>query len=141
MFKRIQYRRSVLICSGLIICTLLFVTCIDQDAKRAKASSSLNFNQFSGSVVCANCHKNIYESHIHTAHFLTTRPASEKYIIGSFAEGKHSIACGADMIVLMEKRDSGCYQVGYYQGVERIAKRFDIVVGSGSKGQTYITSF
>jgi hypothetical protein len=43
------------------------------------------------------------------------------------------------MEVFMERRDSGFYQVGYYQGVERIAKRFDLVVGSGSKGQTYIT--
>lgn len=45
------------------------------------------------------------------------------------------------MEVFMEKRDSGFYEVGYYEGVERIAKRFDIVVGSGSKGQTYITRF
>src|ERR1700730_19446678 len=141
MFKRIQYRRSYLICSGLVICVLLFVTCIDHDTKKPKAISTLNIKQFSGSIVCANCHKNIYESHIHTARFLTTRPASEKYIKGSFEEGKNRFAYGVDMIVLMEKRDSGFYQVGYYQGVERIAKRFDIVVGSGSKGQTYITSF
>ena len=41
----------------------------------------------------------------------------------------------------MEKRDSGFYEVGYKDGAERIAKRIDIVVGSGSKGQTYITRY
>ncbi len=44
-------------------------------------------------------------------------------------------------MVVMEKRDSGFYQVGYYKGSEKVAGRFDIVVGSGSKGQTYITRF
>ena len=41
----------------------------------------------------------------------------------------------------MEKRDSGFYQVAYYKGQQRITGRFDIVVGSGSKGQTYITRY
>ena len=45
------------------------------------------------------------------------------------------------MLVVMEKHDSSFFQVGYYEGAERIRKRFDIVVGSGSKGQTYITRF
>jgi hypothetical protein len=44
------------------------------------------------------------------------------------------------MKVVMEKRDSGFYQVGYFDGVEKIARRFDIVVGSAAKGQTYIYS-
>ncbi len=41
----------------------------------------------------------------------------------------------------MEKRDSGFYQVAYYKGDPKITGRFDIVVGSGSKGQTYITRY
>src|ERR1700730_1820932 len=141
MFKIFQYRRFFLICSGLIICTFLLVRCIDKEAKHSKEISSQNYKQFSGSVKCANCHKNIYESHLHTAHYLTTRPAMAEYIKGNFEPGKNRFAYDGSMEVFMERRDSGFYQVGYYQGVERIAKRFDIVVGSGSKGQTYITSF
>jgi hypothetical protein len=139
MFKIFQYRRFFLICSGLIICTFLLVRCIDKEAKHSKEVSSQNYKQFSGSVKCANCHKNIYESHIHTAHYLTTRPALPEYIKGNFEPGKNRFAYDPSMEVFMERRDSGFYQVGYYQGLERIAKRFDLVVGSGSKGQTYIT--
>ena len=36
----------------------------------------------------------------------------------------------------MEKRDSGFYQVAYSDDVEKLARRFDIVMGSGAKGQT-----
>ena len=37
----------------------------------------------------------------------------------------------------MEKRDSGYYQVAYINDKEKLAHRFDIVFGSGRKGQTY----
>ena len=44
---------------------------------------------FAGSESCAGCHKDIYNSHIHTAHYLTTRPALQQYIKGSFETGKN----------------------------------------------------
>jgi hypothetical protein len=141
MVARIQYRRSVLICSGIILCSFLLTKCMDHEAKQSKTNSGLEYEQFAGSSVCANCHKDIYDSHIHTAHYLTTRPASAGSIKGNFEPGNNRFAYGSEMEVFMENRDSGFYQVGYYQGIERIVKRFDIVVGSGSKGQTYITRY
>ena len=108
---------------------------------KAEVPEKVDLRQFAGSESCAGCHKNIYESHIHTAHYLTTRPALQEYIKGSFEAGKNIFAYDSGRIVVMEKRDSGFYQVGYYKGSERIARRFDMVVGSGSKGQTYITRF
>lgn len=112
-----------------------------EKAGSAAAAMPVSMDQFAGSGACANCHRNIYASHIHTAHYLTTRPASGEYIKGSFTPGKNSFAYDSGRIVVMEKRDSGFYQVGYYKGAEHIARRFDIVVGSGSKGQTYITRY
>ena len=38
----------------------------------------------------------------------------------------------------MEDRDSGLFQAEYYHGVQKAAHRFDIVVGSGTRGQTYL---
>jgi len=141
MLKRIHYNRSVLICTGMILSVLLFVKCIDREANHTKTEAKVNAELFAGSEVCANCHKNIYDSHIHTAHYLTTRPASAEYIKGDFEPGKNRYAYDSDIVVVMEKRDSGFYQVGYFKGGQGIIKRFDIVVGSGSKGQTYITRF
>ena len=39
----------------------------------------------------------------------------------------------------MEKRDSGFFQVGYKNGVAIKSEKFDIVVGSGRKGQSYLS--
>ena len=148
MLKRIRFNRSVLICGGMMLCIFLFAKCMDRDAKSAKTNAGINktdttvnYEQFAGSRVCANCHQNIYNSHIHTPHYLTTRPATEEYIKGSFEPEKNRYAYDSDIVVVMEKRDSGFYQVGYYKGMPGIIKRFDIVVGSGAKGQTYITRF
>jgi hypothetical protein len=149
MFKGIHVNRSALICTGMMLCVFLFVKCIDRESKHSKTDTTasvemnarVSADQFAGSPVCASCHKDIYDSHILTPHYLTTRPASAEYIKGNFEPGKNRFAYDSDIVVAMEKRDSGFYQVGYYKGHEGIIKRFDIVVGSGSKGQTYITRF
>jgi hypothetical protein len=141
MFKTMRYRRSILVCSGIIVGILLLVRCIDHEPKIPKPVAKVSFEQFAGSEACASCHKAIYATHIHTSHYLTTRPALEQYIKGNFEPGKNRYAYDSQTVVVMEKGDSGFYQVGYYKGVEGIKKRFDIVVGSGAKGQTYITRF
>jgi hypothetical protein len=146
----IKYPRSATAIFCIGGCLLLLAQCVGNDSGKQPAPAgppgssvihndpSLTRDQFAGSESCARCHKKIYDSHIHTAHYLTTRPASEKYIKGNFHTGKNSFTYDSGMVVVMEKRDSGLFQVGYYKGVEKITKRFDIVVGSGSKGQTYI---
>lgn len=94
---------------------------------------------FAGSAVCGDCHKSIYESHINTAHFHTSEIASEKNIKGSFEPGANRFAYSTGGVVGMEKRTGGLYEVAYVRGAERASQRFDIVAGSGTKGQTYMT--
>ena len=139
--KRIaRYPRFVITIFIIVACVFFLTKCIDKEKDKAipAPTQKISFEQFAGSETCAGCHKNIYDTHIHTAHYLTTRPALEKYIKGSFEPGRNRFIYDSGMIVMMEKRDSGFYQVGYYNGIERLARRFDIVVGSASKGQTYI---
>ncbi len=116
---------------------------MDHDVKNtvtiASAKDTTGFALYAGSVVCSECHKDIYDSAIHTQHYLTTRPASAEYIKGSFEQGKNFYAYAFNIVVAMEKSDSGFFEVGYFNGVAGISKRIDIVVGSGAKGQTYIT--
>ena len=46
------------------------------DAPFKRISNQTNDeNKFAGSAACASCHKDIYESHIKTAHYLDSRPA------------------------------------------------------------------
>jgi hypothetical protein len=93
---------------------------------------------FAGSAACANCHKDISESHINTAHYLSSKPALDEYIKGSFEEGKNKFYYNQSVFVAMEKRDSDFYQVEYFKETEKKARRFDIVVGSGTKGQSFL---
>ena len=58
-------------------------------------------------------------SHVHTGHYLTSRPAIEKYIKGSFEKENTGILIILSVLLQMEKRDSGLYQVAYSNGIEK----------------------
>jgi hypothetical protein len=133
--------RVAITISGIGAGVLLLTECVSKDSEKKLPDDRMEMGLFAGSASCAGCHKTIYDSHLHTAHYLTTRPAVKEYIKGSFEEGKNIFAYDSDRVVRMEKRDSGFYQVAYFKGDEKITGRFDIVVGSGSKGQTYITRY
>lgn len=94
--------------------------------------------QFAGSATCKNCHKNIYEKHTLTAHYSTSRMADKKYILGSFAKGSNTFAYDKHNVVAMEQEDSSLYQVAYVNGIRKAAHRFDITIGSGAMGQTFL---
>ncbi len=95
-------------------------------------------NKFAGSAVCASCHKDIYESHLKTAHYLDSRPAAKKFIKGSFSAGKNKFVYNKWMEVMMQQKNDSFFQTGYVNGIEYQSEPFDIVVGSGRKGQTYL---
>ena len=98
----------------------------------------LDCKQYADST-CGKCHKKIYESYVGTAHYLTSRPGIEKYIKGSFKKGKNIFPYNRSLLLAMEKSNSGLYQVEYYNSDKKTAQRFDMVVGSGVKGQTYLS--
>lgn len=103
------------------------------------ASLKITFGQFAGSASCAGCHKDVYEKHLKTAHHLTSQPASGQTILGSFKQGQNTFGFNPANKVVMEKKDSSFYQVHYRNGEVAANGRFDVVVGSGRKGQSYLS--
>jgi Cytochrome c554 and c-prime len=94
---------------------------------------------FAGSASCKSCHKNIYESHIQTAHYRDSRSAdSKEYIKGSFDSGNNHFVYNKWMEVVLEKKDGRFWQTSYVNGTEVQREAFGIVIGSGRKGQTYL---
>ncbi len=91
-----------------------------------------------GSEACRSCHANIYDTHIQTAHYRDSRPAEEQYIKGSFAEGSNFFNYNQFMSVELRKEGDRFVQVGLVGGTEMQRAFFDIVIGSGRKGQTYL---
>jgi Cytochrome c554 and c-prime len=95
-------------------------------------------NQYVGSTACVSCHKDIVQSHLLTAHYRTSRPASATSIKGSFESGKNKFIYNRLAEVDMESKDDGFWQTEYLGGALLQSCRFDIVVGSGKNGQTYL---
>ena len=134
----IQNHRSLITITIIVLLVFLISQCVNKEEDEPGIIKNADGEQFSGSSVCANCHKNIYDTHLKTAHYLTSQPASEKFIKGSFEDTKNKFSYNYSVVVAMEKRDSGLYQVEYFRGVEKKARRFDIVIGSGTMGQSYL---
>ncbi len=98
----------------------------------------VSYAEYAGAEKCASCHKDVYDKHLKTAHNLTGQPVTEDLVAGSFANGSNSYYYSPDILVSMQKRDSGLYQVIYYKGEEKMAIRKDIVIGSGVMGQSFL---
>ncbi|MBC7851510.1 MAG: hypothetical protein H7Y31_17330 [Chitinophagaceae bacterium] len=143
MKKVIEFSRSKIIISLITLSVFFFVTCIDESPEKKEAvtipESTINRQDFAGSASCASCHKDIYQSHLTTAHALTSRLASAESIAGSFEAGQNMHSYNSNVLVAMEKRDSGFFQVEYVNGVQKRSKRFDISIGSGTMGQSFLT--
>src|SRR4051812_22950270 len=113
MKKHIKYRYSAI--TILVIISLVFVLtrCINGGKSEPGVIRNSKGQKFAGSAKCANCHKDIYDHHIKTAHYLTSRIASVDYIKGSFEPGKNSYAYDFSSVVSMEKRAGSFFQVEY----------------------------
>ena len=95
-------------------------------------------SKFIGSASCASCHKDIYDTHVKTAHYLDSRPAAGEFIKGSFDRKKNRFVYNQHMEVVMEKKKDQFFQAAYFSGNLLEREAFDIVIGSGRKGQTYL---
>jgi len=135
----IKIRRSTMVMIILVSCVFLLMKCAGNPGHKTEAGYKDNFKEFAGSAACAGCHKDIFDTHLLTEHYLSSATATETNISGSFEKGKNQFAFDGSSYVLMEKRDSGFYQVHYVNGQEQQNGRFDIVVGSGRKGQSYLS--
>lgn len=133
-----NFRRSTFTMSLIIACIFALVQCMHKESDDTTIRNS-NWGLFAGSANCAHCHKNIYDNHIKTAHYLSSRPASSKYIKGSFSLGRNKFVFTNEVEIVMESRDSSFYQVEYIDGVKKRSGRFDIVFGSGKKGQSFLS--
>lgn len=130
-------KRIIIVACLIVLSVLLLAKCIDKEEPAQNFITNANGEAFAGSQACATCHRDVYNEHLLTAHYLTTRPAEAKYIKGNFDSGKNRFSFGNGVYVLMQRRDSSFYQVKYINGMPQIYERFDIVFGSGINGQTY----
>jgi len=130
-------RRFLVIISSILSGVLLLVKCSFSDKK--SSGNTIQYSQFAGSTTCLKCHKDIYEKHLQTEHFLSSSIASIDMIKGSFEKNRNEYFFTPLSSVAMEKRGDSLYQVEYINGIEKQKGSIDIVVGSGRKGQSFLS--
>ena len=95
---------------------------------------------FVGSMTCLECHEDIYKTHIQTAHFLTSAPASKKTILGPIGSKATTIKL-QDIDIIIGKKGGDLFQQVHQRTKNLVLspQRIDVVIGSGVKGQSYLT--
>ncbi len=137
MLKNIANRRIFLIMLSFVSIVFFLCRCIQNDTKQTSHSVPA-YNQYAGSAACRSCHQDIYETHLQTFHHQTSALASEKNIKGSIEPGKNTFYFRPDLYISVEKKGDQLFQTAYQQGVEKISRPFDFVIGSGKRGQSFL---
>jgi Cytochrome c554 and c-prime len=114
-----------------------------QSDNQPQAPRQTPHREYVGDETCAACHQSQAASYHLTAHARTSTRASRDTIRGDFSPGSNTLrTANPDLYFQMEADEKGFTQTGIIrtsptQGITR-TERFDIVVGSGRKGQTYL---
>lgn len=146
MMSLLKHKRIHLVYLSIISALIVFSRCISNNTNQQKPETEktpeltkITYNQFAGSQSCAGCHAAITDNYFHTAHFYSSQTASAESIKGSFKKGENNFKYDVGKIVSLEKKQDSFYQTYYYKNKKVVSRKFDIVIGSGTKGQTYLS--
>lgn len=144
MLGKRQIRNSgVIIFIVAVITTILYIKYSQIQSEYYEPTplaTHFNGEQFVGSETCLECHADIYNSHLQTAHFKTSAEPNLQNIKGSFEEGSNTLKLKNVMFEMISDGNS-FYQKGNVFGREKLESKhkIDVFVGSGVKGQSYLT--
>ena len=136
--KDIFPHKLVIVFIIIVASVFILSQCVQSEQQEKKIIKNLKGQEYAGTQSCRNCHQAIYDSFIATRHHHESEPASEENIRGSFSKDQNIVYLDSSQKVMMEKRAGGLYQVAYINGKEERAERFDITIGTGKHGQTYL---
>lgn len=142
MVNRKKILTVYVVAFSLVLSIFLLTTCTGGRSSEQVAEPTVYLtsekNTLVGSAACSTCHREIYESYLGTTHKATSAPANRETVLGSFDPGSNVFRFRESDSVVMRDTDSGLYQFHYVNGKLLYPYRFGIVVGSGTKGQSYL---
>ena len=129
---------AILIFSAIVYYGACGMKGVEYYQPKALATHSTGDN-FVGSLTCMECHEEIYNTHINTAHYNTSAIANSDNIMGSFDAGSNMISL-PDFDLEMVDKGKTQYQIVKSKKVkdQKAVQKIDIVVGSGVKGQSFL---
>ena len=105
-------------------------------------NNSLPPKSYVGDTACHSCHQEKVDTYFRTAHHLTSQAADQNSILGKFADGENILkTSNPELFYRMEANERGHFQTavsGVPPDTTSRTERFDLVIGSGGKGQTYL---
>jgi hypothetical protein len=130
-------RRSML---GLF---LLFVPLLPAQLPDAPSAAKRTADNYAGDAACRDCHQSQFESYLTSAHHAASRLPSQGSIDGKFTPGSNILrTSNPSLFFVMSATQEGYFQTAFAKllPAETIThqERFDLVIGSGRKGQTYL---
>jgi hypothetical protein len=113
-------------------------------AQSASATNSAKTSEprYAGDALCASCHAEKVQTFHLTSHFLTSHLPSNDSILGSFAPGANVMKTSNPYLAFQMDQKGGEFFQSAIEGeapyTTTRSERFDLVIGSGGKGQTYL---
>lgn len=135
----IPYRKYHLV-TGLIVAAIFSLSVEYCSQPNNAPANGTQQKQFAGSESCARCHKEMYEQHLQSFHHLTSVPANVRTLKGDFDRANRYLI-NDHIFIAAERKGDRFYQTAYSREVPKLSRPFDIVVGSGKRGQTSIYWF
>lgn len=136
--------------NGILVFILVAIVATVYVLKQGKTESDyeviplathMNGQHYVGSESCAACHADIYRSHLETAHHSSSAQADARSVKGSLKEGSNTYSLNDSVLVEMTSSADGIFQEVLW-GRNRApigGSSMDVVIGSGTKGQSYLT--
>jgi hypothetical protein len=130
--------RNFAVLSLSLILTACFASIAAPGPKGFQAVRPLDY---AGDDKCLSCHRD-QKAFRETAHHLTSRLPADDSIAGKFGEGANILrTSNPELYYRMERTKDGFYQtavLGTPPDTASLSRRFDFVIGSARKGQTYL---
>ena len=118
------------------------MSCLAANGLAQSSNLVLKASGYVGDEACRACHQDQTTNYHRTAHYITSQPASANSILGKFAPGSNILrTADTNLIFEMQATEAGHFQKAVRTvSPERVgyrAERFEVVIGSGRKGQTF----
>jgi len=129
MFKLVKPTTlAVSLIFGLVF---FFSRCINGSSFKSK---DVRGPEYAGSQACVSCHKNIFSSWSHTAHFRTSGLVTA--LPANWITQK-TFVFNDSVRLVVEKMDSVTSQAEYVNGHAVLSRPFHVVIGSGDKAASF----
>jgi Cytochrome c554 and c-prime len=103
---------------------------------------SIPRSDYVGDEACASCHQDKIDSYEKTAHHNTAQVANKKSIAGIFSPSANTMqTANPNLTFRMDSKGGEFFQTAIWgtpPNERTHTQRFDLVIGSGGKGQTYL---